>query len=767
MTALVAVLAATLLSFGVARTITRPLATITDVMRQVSTTGDLTRKIPVRGSRWADEDARLLATTFNTLTDSIARFQREVSQKERLSALGRLSTVIAHEIRNPLMIIKTALHALRQPDLERARLGEAVTDIDDEVARLNRVVNEVLDFARPIRFEQSVADINLVCRESAAAAQAAPGPAVYLDLAASLPPVTTDAERLRVALVNLMVNARHAAEANAPAASAGLLRGHDAGVVVSTLATDSRVAIIVADRGAGIAAADLPRVFDPYFTTKRGGTGLGLPIARNIVEGLGGVISITSQPGPGHRDSHRAAPGSASDMTRRGSILLVDDEEKILKALGRALRDAGHEVIETTSAREGQRLLADRQFDLFIVDNVMPQLGGLDMIREYVAASTDGDRAQILMMTAHATVESALEAMKLGALDYLQKPFEIDELLVVVQHALEHQRLRTEYRYLRSERDEQFDHYGIIGRSKVMEEIIRRAERVADTKSTVLITGETGTGKELVARAIHNRSAQRDMPLIKVNCAAIPESLLESELFGHVKGAFTGALTTKKGKFALADGGTIFLDEIGTMTPTLQSKLLRVLQEREFEPLGSERSERVDLRVIAATNRDLRQMVADGKFQEDLFYRLNVIPIALPPLRDRRDDIPALVDHFIRKHAQRTGRRIERIEDTALDTLKQYDWPGNVRELENAIERAVVLSTGPAITANSVSVLGAVSSQMSGLPSLKLRPNIEWVERETIRRAIETARGVKKEAAELMGISQRALSYYLAKYRID
>ncbi len=454
-------------------------------------------------------------------------------------------------------------------------------------------------------------------------------------------------------------------------------------------------------------------------------------------------------------------------MTRRGSILLVDDEEKILKALGRALRDAGHEVIDTTSAREAQRLLAERPFDLFIVDNVMPQLGGLDIIREYVAAAADGERAQILMMTAHATVESALEAMKLGALDYLQKPFEIDELLVVVQHALEHQRLRTEYRYLRSERDEQFDHYGIIGRSRVMEEIIRRAERVAETRSTVLITGETGTGKELVARAIHNRSAQREMPLIKVNCAAIPESLLESELFGHVRGAFTGALATKKGKFALADGGTIFLDEIGTMTPAIQSKLLRVLQEREFEPLGSERTERVDLRVIAATNRDLRQMVADEKFQEDLFYRLNVIPIALPPLRDRRDDIPALVDHFIRKHAQRTGRRIERIEDTALETLKQYDWPGNVRELENTIERAVVLSNGPAITARAVSVLGAISSQMSGVPSLKLRSNIEWVERETIRRALETSRGVKKDAAGLMGISQRALSYYLAKYRID
>ena len=455
-------------------------------------------------------------------------------------------------------------------------------------------------------------------------------------------------------------------------------------------------------------------------------------------------------------------------MTRhRGSILLVDDEEKILKALGRALRDAGHEVIEANSPRHAQRLLVERPFDLLIIDNVMPQLSGLDLIREYVASTAEGERAQILMMTAHATVESAIEAMKLGALDYLQKPFEIDELLVVVRRALDHQRLRTEYRYLRTERDEQFDNYGIIGRSRAMEEIIRRAERVAETKSTVLITGETGTGKELVARAIHNRSAQRDMPLIKVNCAAIPESLLESELFGHVRGAFTGAATAKKGKFALADGGTIFLDEIGTMTPTLQSKLLRVLQEREFEPLGAERTEKVDVRVIAATNRDLRQMVAEGKFQEDLFYRLNVIPIELPPLRERREDIPALVEHFVRKHAQRTGRHVERIDDGALSALQHYDWPGNVRELENTIERAVVLCADPVITVDAISVLGPVSSPSSGLPSLKLHQNIEWVEKETIRRALDSARGVKKDAAELMGISQRALSYYLAKYRFD
>jgi DNA-binding NtrC family response regulator len=454
-------------------------------------------------------------------------------------------------------------------------------------------------------------------------------------------------------------------------------------------------------------------------------------------------------------------------MRHRGSILLVDDEDKLLKALGRALRDAGHEVVETSSPRQAQRLLAERTFDLFIVDNVMPELTGLDLIREYVAATPEGERAQVLMMTAHATVESAIEAMRLGALDYLQKPFEIDELLVVVRRALDHQRLRTEYRYLRSNEDEQYDHYGIIGRSRAMQEIIDRAERVAQSKSTVLIMGETGTGKELVARAIHNRSAQREMPLIKVNCAAIPESLLESELFGHVRGAFTGATTTKKGKFALADGGSIFLDEIGTMGPPLQSKLLRVLQEREFEPLGAERTEKVDVRVIAATNRDLRQMVADGRFQEDLFYRLNVIPIELPPLRERREDIPALVEHFVKKHAQRTGRRIDRIDESVLAALQQYDWPGNVRELENTIERAVVLSPDPVITAQAVSVVGGAASQTNSLPSLRLRQNIEWVERETIRRALDSSRGVKKDAAELMGISQRALSYYLAKYRID
>ncbi len=454
-------------------------------------------------------------------------------------------------------------------------------------------------------------------------------------------------------------------------------------------------------------------------------------------------------------------------MTAVGRVLLVDDEEKILKTLGRALRDEGHLVTTAANARDGQRLLVEHSFDLLVIDYRMPDRSGMDVVRELVATTPDSERPAIVVMTAHGSVESAVEAMKLGAQDYLQKPFEVDELLLTARRALAVQRARTELTYLRSERDADFGHYGIIGRSKAMIDISKRIELVAQSRSTVLLTGETGTGKELVARAIHDRSQQRHRPLIKVNCAAIPETLIESELFGHVRGAFTGALSAKKGRFALADGGTIFLDEIATLGPAVQSKLLRVLQEREFEPLGSERTERVDVRVIAATNRDLRAMTTEGRFQEDLYYRLHVIPIDLPPLRQRLDDLPALVDHFVQKFSQRLGKRITGVDDTAMAELRRYHWPGNVRELENTIERAVVLTTGPRLTPDTVWVMGATAAPLAGLPSLRLHQNVEWVERETIRRALEQSRGVKKDAAELMGLSQRALSHYLSKYRID
>ena len=312
--------------------------------------------------------------------------------------------------------------------------------------------------------------------------------------------------------------------------------------------------------------------------------------------------------------------------------------------------------------------------------------------------------------------------------------------------------------------DRHLRQHGIVGQSHAVTDLIRRIDLVSATRSTVLITGETGTGKELVARGVHDSSEQRNLPFIKVNCAAIPETLLESELFGYVRGAFTSATSNKRGKFSLANRGSIFLDEIGTMGIGLQAKLLRVLQEREIEPLGAERAEYVDVRVIAATNRDLRRLVEEGRFQDDLFYRLHVIPIHVPPLRERIEDIPMLVEHFAEKHATRNGKPIDAVEDGVVSLLQEYHWPGNVRELEHTIERAVVLSTGSTLTRDAVTV-EPTRMRTAAIPSLKLSQNVEWIERETIRRALEMS-PVKRQAARLMGISPRALSHYLAKYSL-
>jgi len=307
----------------------------------------------------------------------------------------------------------------------------------------------------------------------------------------------------------------------------------------------------------------------------------------------------------------------------------------------------------------------------------------------------------------------------------------------------------------------------IVGESDALRYVMFRVDQVASTDATVLLHGETGTGKELLARAIHRRSARRARPFVVVDCAGMPASLIESELFGRERGAFTGAHATQVGRFELAMHGTIFLDEIGELPLEVQPKLLRVLQEGQVERLGNPRPVDVDVRVIAATNRDLPAMVIDGRFQEDLYYRLNVIPIHIPPLRERREDIPVLVEHFIKKHAQRAGKTIDGIETGVLEALQSSEWPGNVRELENTLERAVVLSLKPTIGPDAVRLLGVPTTPPAGLPSLNLRHNLDWAERETVRRALDNAGGVKKDAAEAMGISQRALSYYLAKHRIE
>ncbi|MBW1979874.1 MAG: sigma 54-interacting transcriptional regulator [Deltaproteobacteria bacterium] len=376
------------------------------------------------------------------------------------------------------------------------------------------------------------------------------------------------------------------------------------------------------------------------------------------------------------------------------TILIVDDEKNYLQVLEALLLDEGYEVHTAESAEGGLDIVASHDLDVVITDMKMPGIDGIEFLSEVRTRQPD---LPVIMMTAYATVEKAVEAMKKGAFDYITKPFKNEELKVTIRKALDMHRLAREKRFLSRELEERFKFGNIIGKSKAMRQVYDIIEKVGQTRATVLITGESGTGKELIARAIHFNSPRKDKPFISINCSALPETLLESELFGHERGAFTGAYTQRKGRFELAHGGTLFLDEVGEMTKALQVKLLRVLQEMSFERVGGTRTLRVDVRILAASNRNLEEEVMSGRFREDLFYRLKVVHIKVPPLRERRDDIPLLVQHFLKKTAREHGVNRKRLSQEALRHLYNYKWAGNVRELENVIERAVILSDSEVI----------------------------------------------------------------------
>jgi two-component system NtrC family response regulator len=376
------------------------------------------------------------------------------------------------------------------------------------------------------------------------------------------------------------------------------------------------------------------------------------------------------------------------------TILIIDDEKNYLIVLQALLSDAGYEVLTTDDANKALEMVQSQDLDLVITDMRMPDMDGMEFL-----ARLHGQWPElpVIMMTAYATVQKAVEAMKRGAFDYITKPFKNEELKLTVRKAIDMHRLVRENRLLTHELQQRFSFGNIVGRSKSMRTVYELIEKVAQTRATVLITGESGTGKELIARSLHFNSPRRDKPFISVSCSALPESLLESELFGHERGAFTGAYTLRKGRFELADGGTLFLDEVGDMAPALQVKLLRVLQEMNFERVGGTKTIHVDARVLAATNRDLKREVEQGRFREDLYYRLRVVQIEVPALRERRDDIPLLVHHFLRKAASANGLPAKPVSEEALRLLCQYEWTGNVRELENTVERAVILCDGDAI----------------------------------------------------------------------
>ena len=441
-------------------------------------------------------------------------------------------------------------------------------------------------------------------------------------------------------------------------------------------------------------------------------------------------------------------------------ILVVDDEPAQLELVGGFLRKRGFDVALAPDGREALQRFRREPFNLVLTDQKMPGLSGLELIEAVRAQNTE---TPVIVMTAYGTIETAVAAIKAGAADYLTKPLNLDELLHRVEQVRERQRLVGENRELRQALGERHRVEGIIGESGRMQDVLSLVRRVAASDATVLVRGESGTGKELIAKAIHHASRRAAAPLVRVNCAALPETLLESELFGHEKGAFTGAVASRKGRFELADGGSLFLDEIGDLPLHLQVKLLRVLQEREFERVGSSRPIPADVRVLAATHRDLEALVRAGAFRDDLYYRINVVTIALPPLRERREDIPRLIDHFLAGFAAKNGKAIQGLTREARDALLRYDYPGNVRELENLIERAVVLTRddviGLADLPLSLREPEPAVAEERGLPA-----TVEGLERRMIRDALARAGGVQTAAAERLGISERVLRYKLRKY---
>ena len=449
-------------------------------------------------------------------------------------------------------------------------------------------------------------------------------------------------------------------------------------------------------------------------------------------------------------------------------VLVVDDEPKMQRVLEILLRKLGHEVLLAADGQAALTLAQSAPVDLVMTDLRMP---GMDGIALLTALREHGIAAPVILLTAYGTVESAVTAMKKGAYDYILRPFDVEAVEVVVTRALALERVQRENQFLRAEVEKGWGEF--IGRSAAMQQQYELICQVAPTHTSVLITGESGTGKELVARAIHRASPRRGALFVPINCAAIPADLLESELFGHTKGAFTGAYSERVGKFAMADGGTIFLDEVTELRPSLQAKLLRVLQENVIERLGSNRSVAIDIRVIAATNQDVRRAIRQGTLREDLFYRLNVFTITLPPLRDRLEDVALLADHFIGKHATRLGRERPPLSVAALARLQSYVWPGNVRELENVIERALVLSRGEQIEVQHlpreiVSTAELASPLVSAPPSqsLSLIPAVENLEKTLIAQALEQAAGNKAKAARLLDISERTLWYKVKKYSL-
>jgi len=450
-------------------------------------------------------------------------------------------------------------------------------------------------------------------------------------------------------------------------------------------------------------------------------------------------------------------------METRGTVVVADDEESARISLGQILREDGYQVSLAADGEEALRLVAAEQPDVLLTDLKMPGMDGQELLSRVRQGYPE---VAVVIMTAHGTIRSAVEALRQGAEDYLTKPVDVEEVEYLLDQVLKRRKLLSETRLLRERLDDKYRFENIIGHGPEMLEVFRLVEQVAPTQASVLITGESGTGKELIAQAIHQRSQRRDAAFIKVSCAALPETLLESELFGHERGAFTGALARRAGRFELAAGGTVFLDEVGDIPLGMQVKLLRFLQDHQFERVGGNQTLTVDVRVLTATHRDLQAFIKEGKFREDLYYRLNVIELPLPPLRSRTQDIPLLTDFFVKKYSAANGKEVKVVTDETLSALMAHTWPGNVRELEHALERAVILSRGDELDLSLFPTLPrtAQPARMAKKPASP-GATMEEIEREAILRTLESVGGSTSRAAAVLKISPRTIQYKLKEYR--
>lgn len=453
-------------------------------------------------------------------------------------------------------------------------------------------------------------------------------------------------------------------------------------------------------------------------------------------------------------------------MGEKPRVLVVDDEDSHRLMLRAVLAEEGYAVAEAADGTEAMHAVEREAFDVILLDLRMRAMDGIEVLTEIRKISP---LVPVLIITAYATVQTAVDALKAGAYDYLTKPVDIEELKVLIEKALEHYQLRTENIALKERLGDRFDFSRIIGRSEKMKALLETLAMVAPTDATVLIMGESGTGKEVIANAVHQNSPRSGQPFIKVSCAALPETLLESELFGHEKGAFTGAVSRREGRFQLAHRGTIFLDEVGEMSLTTQTKLLRVLQERAFEPLGSVRTVSVDIRVIAATNRDLAREVKEGRFREDLYYRLNVVALAVPPFRERKEDIPFLAEHFLTIYREKNRKAVNAISGKAQDLLVRYDWPGNIRELENCIERAVIMARDEVIVPADLppQIRMTVRGEERDGFCIPAGTSLDEMEKALIVKTLEEAGGNRTRTAEILGINRRTLQNKLKEYGLS